>query len=131
MRVLLLPVAGESVAIDLAALRVVVGEPRLFPVPTSPSVVIGAVNVRGEVVPVLDTAKLLGIGSITDPSFVVVVDHPYGAVAVAAEGAPGTAVLGELVAPGDLRGALGTYSTGEATVATLIDVALLVEPEAA
>jgi hypothetical protein len=131
VRVLLLPVAGESVAVDLASLRVVVDGPRLFPVPTAPSVVLGAVNIRGQVVPVLDTARLLGIGTIDVPAFIVVVDHPSGAVAVAGEGAPATAILGELVAPGTLRGAVGTYATNAATVATLLDVATLVEPAAA
>ena len=131
MRVLLLPVAGETVAVDLAVLRVVVAEPRLFAVPTAPPVVRGAVNVRGEVVPVLDTARLLGIGSMGELSFVAVVDHPSGLVAIAGEGAPATAVLGDLVAPGDLHGAVGTFECGDGGVATLLDVASLVQPVAA
>jgi purine-binding chemotaxis protein CheW len=131
VRVLLLPVAGEAVAVDLAALRVVMASPQLFPIPTAPGMVLGAVNVRGEVVPVLDTARLLGIGD-TEIGFAVVVDHPMGAVALAGEGQPRTAVLGELVAPAHLQGAVGTYTmTGTGDVATLVDVAALVEPVAA
>ena len=131
MRVLLLPVAGETVAVDLAVLRVVVADPRLFAIPTAPPAVIGAINVRGEVVPVLDTARLLGIGSMPAPSFVAVIDHPAGLVAVAGEGGPATAVLGELVAAGHLHGAVGTYAGGDGAVATLLDVASLVQPVAA
>ena len=53
MRVLLLPVGDEVYAVDLASLRSVVGDPDVFVIPTAPPAILGALNVRGEIVAVL------------------------------------------------------------------------------
>ena len=121
MRALLLPVADETYAVELSLLRAVVGEPRTFPVPTAPRHVLGAMNVRGEIVAVLDTAVLLGIGRLETFEFVAVVDHELGAVALAAQGRPVTGQLGQQVAPADLNGTAGSFAV-DSGVATLLDV---------
>jgi len=41
MRVLLLPVGDEVYAVELAALRSVVGDPQVFVIPTAPPAVLG------------------------------------------------------------------------------------------
>jgi purine-binding chemotaxis protein CheW len=130
VRALLLPVADELFALELGALRAVVGEPKTFPIPTAPRRVLGAMNVRGEIVAVLDTAALLGIGRLETCEFVAVVDHELGAVALAAEGRPVTTQLGEQVAPAALAGAVGTFAF-ESGVATLLDLHALLMPVAA
>ncbi len=129
MRALLLPVADELCAIELTALQSVVGEPRVFPIPTAPRPVLGALNVRGEIVAVLDTADLLGLGRTESASFAAVVDHPLGAVALAAHGRPVTVQLGRQVAPAELSGTQGTYAV-DGSIATLLDIRALLSPAA-
>jgi chemotaxis signal transduction protein len=130
MRVLLLPIGGEVFAIELAALRSVVGDPQLFVIPTAPPEILGALNLRGEIVALLDTAKILGIGTVAAVGFAAVVDHPHGTVALAAEGRPETALLGQQVAAGHLPGTVGSFAVGTAVV-TLIDSGALLVPVAA
>ena len=130
MRVLLLPLGGEVYAVELAALRSVVGEPLVFPIPTAPATVLGALNLRGEIVAVLDTARVLGVGALGAVGFAAVVDHPYGTVALAAEGRPETALLGDHVGAGDLPGTVGSFAVGT-TVVTLVDTGVLLTPAAA
>jgi purine-binding chemotaxis protein CheW len=130
MRVLLLPVGDEIYAIDLAKLRSVVGDPEVFAVPTAPAAILGALNLRGEIVPVLDTARILGVGVLGPVGFAAVVDHPYGTVALAAEGRPETAQLGQPVAAGHLPGTVASYAVGSAVV-TLVDPGVLLVPATA
>ncbi|MDQ1565467.1 MAG: purine-binding chemotaxis protein CheW [Actinomycetota bacterium] len=129
MRVLLLPVGDETYAVELTALRSVVGDPQVFLIPTAPPAVLGALNLRGEIVVLLDTARILGVGTLGALGFAAVVDHPYGTVALAGEGRPQTALLGQPVAAGDLHGAVGSFAVGSAVV-TLVDPAVLVVPAA-
>ena len=130
MRALLLPVGGEVYAVALAALRSVVGDPQVLAIPTAPPDILGALNLRGEIVAVLDTARVLGIGTLGSVGFAAVVDHPYGLVALAAEGRPETAILGDQVAAGDLPGTVGSFAVGT-TVVTLVDTGVLLTPAAA
>ena len=130
MRVLLLPLGDEVYAVELAALRSVVGNPQVFVIPTAPPQVLGALNLRGEIVALLDTARALGVGTLGAVGFAAVVDHPHGTVALAAEGRPQTALLGEQVAAGHLPGTVGSFAVGS-TVVTLIDPGALLVPAAA
>lgn len=127
MRVLLLPIEREVYAIELAALRSVVGDPQVFVIPTAPPEIIGALNLRGEIVALLDTARALGVGTLGAVGFAAVVDHPYGTVALAAEGRPETALLGQPVAAGHLPGTVGSFAVGTAVV-TLLDPGALLVP---
>ena len=130
MRVLLLPLGDEVYAVELAALRSVVGNPQVFVIPTAPPQVLGALNLRGEIVALLDTARALGVGTLGAVGFAAVVDHPHGVVALAAEGRPQTALLGEPVAAGHLPGTVGSFAVGSAVV-TLVDAGALLVPAAA
>ena len=130
MRVLLLPVGDEVYAIELAALRSVVGDPQVFVIPTAPASILGVLNIRGEIVALLDTARTLGVGTLGTLGFAAVVDHPYGIVALAAEGRPETALLGAQVAAGHLPGTVGSFAVGSAVV-TLVDPGTLLVPAAA
>jgi purine-binding chemotaxis protein CheW len=130
VRALLLPVGDELYAVELGALHAVVGDPTVFPIPTAPRGVLGAINLRGEIVAVLDTAALLGLGRLDSVDFVAVIDHPAGAVALAAQGRPVTVQLGDQVAPADLAGTLGSFAA-DSGVATLLDIHALLAPAAA
>lgn len=130
MRALLLPVGDELYALELSMLHAVVGDPKIFAIPTAPRGVLGAINLRGEIVAVLDTAALLGLGRLESVDFVAVIDHPAGPVALAAHGRPVTVQLGNQVAPADLSGTLGSFAA-DSRVATLLDIHTLLTPAAA
>jgi purine-binding chemotaxis protein CheW len=59
-------VRGERYAIDLAALSAIRPSRGLTPIPCTPRYIAGALNVRGEVVTVLDLAVALGLPPATE-----------------------------------------------------------------
>ncbi len=81
--VLLFRLREESYAVDLALLRKVHLARGLTPVPCTPPHVAGILNVRGEVVTVLDLASALGLGDrleSTDSTRILLVELPEGRV---------------------------------------------------
>jgi chemotaxis signal transduction protein len=87
---------------------------------------LGVVNVRGEIVPFLDTGVLTGTGSLTEAPFAVLVSGESEMVALAAEGLPIAADLEEPVGPGTQPGEVAVYSSGGRLV-VLIDIEELVK----
>jgi len=122
-----LPIGPDRYAVPTSAVREVVAGPRLTKLPTAPSSILGAFNLRGEVVPMFDTAALLGIGRLDEPVHVVVLNTPVGPAGLVVTGLPEVANLGEALRPSELRGTLGVYAT-EQGVVVLLDVdALLLQ----
>jgi len=71
---LLVPVGADWYALDMASVREVVAFPLLTRVPTAPAALLGLFNLRGEIVPLFDTAALLDAGRMAGvASFAVVV----------------------------------------------------------
>lgn len=67
-------IGGEQYAIDIMAVREIRGWTRSTPVPHAPEHVLGMINLRGAVLPVIDLGARLGLGKIDpDKSSVVVV----------------------------------------------------------
>lgn len=124
---LLIPVGADVYAIDAAGVREVVPEPIPTRIPTSSAVMLGVFNLRGEVVPLFDTAALLGVGHTETVRFVVVVATSVGVAGLAAYGLPKVMVLEDRVGPSELRGTLGTYLFADG-VAVLLDVETLLDP---
>lgn len=60
-RVLLVRVGDERVALPLAAVREVVDAPEIFAVPMAPEALCGQLALRGQHMPVLNLARLLGL----------------------------------------------------------------------
>jgi purine-binding chemotaxis protein CheW len=125
MQALLLPLAGDWYALELATVREVVPSPVLRRVPHAPAAVLGVLNLRGDVVPVLDTASLLGLGSTTRIEHVVVVDSELGAAGLATDALPRRSALGEAAGPADLPAGHGRFAVEDGGVATLIDIGLV------
>lgn len=66
--------AGQQYAIDIMSVREIRGWTTSTPIPHSPPHVIGMINLRGVVLPVIDLARRLGVGQVApEPSSVVVV----------------------------------------------------------
>lgn len=121
MQALLLPVGDEWHSLDLAVVREVVRALPITAVPRGPSWLLGLVNLRGDIVPVIDSAGALGVRDPGEPTHLTVADTPNGRAAVAATGAPEQVTLGDPAGTGETRGALGRFAVGD-RVTTLLDL---------
>ena len=114
MEALVLPVGDASVTLALTAVRETLPLGAVAPLPGAPPAVLGAINVHGEVLVLLDTALLLGEEPLDAPTHAAVVQSSRGPAALAATAQPVTAVLDpgaavvrpdELLDPGRLAAA--------------------------
>jgi purine-binding chemotaxis protein CheW len=121
-------VGADRYAVELTRVCEVVRGPGLTSLPGAPASVLGVMNLRGEVVPVLDTAALLGTGRIPRADFAAVADLDAGLAALAADGEPATVALGEPAGPSVLEAGLGRFAVGDGVVA-LLDLDALLAPE--
>ena len=126
MRVLVVAVNDAFFAVPMATVHQVLRHPLVTRVPLSPSGLLGVVNVRGEIVPLLDTGVLTGTGGLVEPPFAVLVSGEKDMVALAAEELPIAADFEEPVGPGTHPGELGVYSSGGRLV-VLVDIEELVK----
>jgi purine-binding chemotaxis protein CheW len=125
VQTLLLPVGHDLYALPVEWVHEVVAAPTLTRLATAPPVVLGLFNLRGQIVPLLDTAALLGIGPAEATEFAVVVNCPQGPVGLAATGFPQRAVLETSVGPSELPGTTGLYQVDQRVTALLDPAALL------
>jgi purine-binding chemotaxis protein CheW len=128
VQVLLLPVGNDWYALPMEWVREVVAAPRLTRLVTAPSMVLGLFNLRGQIVALLDTAALLGLGSVRTTSFAVVVNGPQGLAGLATTGLPQRGVLGTPIGPSELPGTAGLYRVDQ-QVSTLLDPTTLLTPD--
>ena len=111
MRVLVLQVGQEFYALPLETVQQVINKPRITHVPTAHAGLLGLVNVRGEIVPLFDTAALTGAGELPDPAFAVLVTTPQGPLALAADAMPVADEIDEPVAASERPGERGVYAS--------------------
>jgi purine-binding chemotaxis protein CheW len=108
-------------AVPMETVHQVLRHPVLTTIPLAPAGLLGVVNVRGDIVPLLDTGVLTGTGALDKSPFAVLVSGQKDMVALAAEELPIAADFEEPVGPGGGPGELGVYSSGGRLV-VLIDV---------
>ena len=125
---LVLPVDADLYALPVDWAREVVAAPATTPLATAPPMLLGLFNLRGQIVPLLDTAALLGTGRTEEVAFAVVVACPEGLVGLATAGLPRREVLEVHTGPSELPGTAGLYRVGTEVVA-LLDPAVLLQPE--
>ena len=125
-RVLVLAANDAYFAVPMERVHQVLRHPLVTRIPLSPAGLIGVVNVRGEIVPLLDTAVLTGTGTLDEPPFAVLVSSGEDMVALAAQELPTAADFEEPVGAGAQPGEVGVYSNGGRLV-VLIDVEELVK----
>ncbi len=126
MQALLIPVGEDWYALELRGVREVLRAPEPTPLPGAPPSVHGLFNLRGTIVPLLDTALLLGL----EPSpalYAAVAETGHGPAALTAGAMPQTAKLEDLAGPAELPGAVARFATDGGGVATLLDVEELME----
>jgi purine-binding chemotaxis protein CheW len=127
VRALTLPVGTDCYALPLASARDVVVDPHVRRLPGARPPILGLFNLRGDIIPVLDTATLLELGSVDSVRFAAIVDTGVGFAALAATGQPEPVELEEPVAAGEVTGVSASYAIGHRIVA-LLDVDALLVP---
>lgn len=95
LAVLTFQLSGERYALPLTDVSEVSRPGSITPIPGLPPVVLGAVGLRGEVVPVLDLRRLLQLepGPLTSQSRLVIVQHKGAPIALQADRVEDIAVL--------------------------------------
>jgi len=121
------PIGEDRYAVATSAVREVVSDPRPTPLPTAPAALLGAFNLRGEVIPMFDTAALLGIGKLSETPIAVVVNTSAGPAALVATGLPKFVVLEAETGASELRGTLGVFAL-EDGVAVMLDIEAMLVP---
>jgi chemotaxis signal transduction protein len=128
IQAVLLPVEAELYAVPMEWVREVVADPPVTMLATAPPLVLGLFNLRGQIVPVFDTAALLGVGAVGAVKFVAVMQTPDGLAGLAATGLPQRALLETATGPSEIPGTNGVYRLGR-RVAVLLDLAALLTPD--
>lgn len=126
MRALLLRVGEDAYAVPIEATREVVAAPSVARVPTAPDVVLGVCNLRGEIVPVFDTGRLLGLGPVTVEA-VAIVETALGPAGLAMSDIGASIELGDLLASTETHGTVGAFAHGS-SIAVLLDPEVLLAP---
>ena len=117
---LLLPVGEEWHAVALESVREVLALPAVASMPAAPPWLAGLVNVRGELLPAIDTGRALG-ATATEATHLAVVETSSGSAAVLVTGTPEPGVLGDRQSEGTAAGSAGQYDVAGRT-ATLLDL---------
>jgi len=128
VQALLLPIGDDLYALPMDWVREVVAAPRCTRLVTAPSIVLGLFNLRGKIVALLDTAALLGIGTMGTTAFAVVVDGPQGPAGLATTGLPQRGVLDVPAGESELPGTAGLYRVDQ-RIAVLIDPITFLTPD--
>lgn len=89
LEVFIFQVGGERYAVRLSEMEVVVEVKTLARLPGAPRHVLGALNVSGTVIAVLDLRQLLNLSGMSDLTRVVVVRGPSGPFGLAVEAIEG------------------------------------------
>lgn len=134
LRLLLFRCAGQVLAVEAGAVREILQAGDITRVPGAAEAVLGLVNVRGTLVPVVDCARAFGSGSCAGSSALVLVERRGRPVALAVDevldlvSAPASALDDQAALPGvrpDLVRAVGT-AAGHSFVQLATDA--LLEP---
>lgn len=111
IHLLLVALGGESYGFPLDRVREVVKPAPITPVPSIPEHILGVMNLRGEILPVLDPKRLLGLGegASTSEGRIVVVKGPGMAAGFLAD-----SVEDAIEVRGTLEPPLATLPEGQA-----------------
>jgi purine-binding chemotaxis protein CheW len=91
-------------AVEMESAREVVVFPALTNLPSAPSHVLGVFNLRGEIVPVFDAPRLLGLDSMSAFTHLTIVDTDAGPAGLAMTSVGESVELGDDAEPSDTPG---------------------------
>jgi chemotaxis signal transduction protein len=113
LRVCVVVLGGVVVGVDVGVARGVVVFEDVTPVPGTPAHVIGAANLRGRVVPLVDARRALGLGPGPRGDRALVIEHDGIEVAVAIDEVVGIETFEQVLEPDtEDRGRLGGCVVG-------------------
>jgi purine-binding chemotaxis protein CheW len=75
VRICLFSISGDTYAVTVDLLAEIIIPQKVFPVPTTPSHVIGIINLRGNIVPIVDIRPALSLPSTTVLNQVAIIRH--------------------------------------------------------
>jgi purine-binding chemotaxis protein CheW len=85
LRLLLFRCAGQVLAVEAGAVREILAATEPTRIPGASAAVLGLVNVRGTLVPVVDTAAAVGLGAASGAGTLVLVERRNRPVALAVD----------------------------------------------
>ena len=114
-----MPLGDEWYAVGAERVKEVTAEPRPTRLPGVQPGVLGVINLRGEIVPLVDTAAILGLEVDAPTAFAVVVNSSDGPAALTATGIPEVVTLDEELGRSELQGSANRYRFGSRLVVVL------------
>lgn len=87
-RACLVTVGGERFAVDLRQVREVFEPESITPVPGMPPQLTGIANLRGTIIPLVDSRQLLEVSLPTAPKYAIVVQHGHHQVGLLIDDVP-------------------------------------------
>lgn len=75
IRICLFSIGEESYALPVGMLTEIILPQKIFPVPTTPPHVLGVINLRGNIVPIVDIRPALDLPQQTNPSQIAIIKH--------------------------------------------------------
>jgi chemotaxis signal transduction protein len=75
LNVCLFSIGGDTYALPVELFTEIIVAPKIFPVPTTPPHVLGVINLRGNIVPVVDIRPVLSLSSRSVPDQIAIVKH--------------------------------------------------------
>lgn len=75
VRICLFSISGDTYAVTVDLLAEIIIPQKVFPVPTTPSHVIGIINLRGNIVPIVDIRPALSLPSTAGLNQVAIIRH--------------------------------------------------------
>jgi chemotaxis signal transduction protein len=75
IRVCLFRIGEDSYAIPVGMLTEIIIPQKLFPVPTTPQHVLGIINLRGNIVPIVDIRPVLSLPHQSEPGQIAILKH--------------------------------------------------------
>jgi purine-binding chemotaxis protein CheW len=75
VRICLFSISGDSYAVTVDVLAEIIIPQKIFPVPTTPSHVIGIINLRGSIVPIVDIRPALSLPALSGANQVAIIRY--------------------------------------------------------
>ena len=75
MRVCLFSIGEDTYAIPVDLLTEIIIPQKIFPVPTTPTHVLGVINLRGSIIPIVDIRPTLSLPPLSAPGQIAIVKH--------------------------------------------------------
>jgi purine-binding chemotaxis protein CheW len=120
VQALLFPVGQDWYALPLTVVREVIHAPVVTRIPAQSDWLAGVANLRGELLPVVDTAARLGAPH-AEATHLAIVVTAKGSAGLCITGTPEPATLGDPTGAGEGPAAVARFAVGD-KVATLLDV---------